>query len=88
MSQDTWEVIKILGGIVLATIIGTMVVVALIRPSDDTLATTTNSVVTKCRATEASVVSRSWMGLRWTVRCQDGKHYVCSEADIVNCAEK
>jgi hypothetical protein len=63
-------------------------VVVLCRPSGDTLAAKTNSVVAKCRATEAGIVSRSWMGLRWTVRCRDGKHYVCSGEDVLTCAER
>lgn len=88
MSQDTWEVIKILGGIVLATIIGTLIVVALIRPSDDALANRTNSVVARCGATGQDITTRGWMGDHWNVRCRDSKPYACHGPDVVNCAER
>ncbi len=88
MSREIWDSIKIIGGFVLLLVVCTLSILALCRPSDNALADRTNAVVPRCRATGADVASRGWIGEHWTVRCRDGKSYVCAGTDTVNCAER
>lgn len=88
MSSETWDAIKITVGITLLTVVATMIVLALCRPSNDTLAGRTNAIVARCGAVGADVTSRGWIGEHWLVRCRDGKPYACVGTDVVNCAER
>lgn len=88
MTQDIWDVVKIVLICVVGTFVLTVGVLSLARPSDEALANKTNAVVARCGAAGQDVTARGWLGEHWNVRCRDSKPYACSGTGVVTCAER